>query len=106
MTTPPAPTELEAVASADHDSRFGPLLIRIDANRARGCGIRDVMLYDKASNTFAIARRDGAPRLYRKPLDGAATWDKAKSDAGNASGYRSQRRYHAPSAGDYRSASD
>lgn len=66
----------------------------------------DVMLYDKASNTFAIARRDGAPRLFRKPADGVATWDKAKSDANNTSGGRYQKRYHAPSAGDYRSSGD
>ena len=65
----------------------------------------DVMMYDKASNIFAIARRDGAPRLYRKPTDGVATWEKARSEAASGAG-RSQRRYHAPSSGDYRNQGD
>ena len=66
----------------------------------------DVIMYDKASNTMAIARRDGAPRLFRKPVGGAADWEKARSEASNNTGGRSQRRYRAPSSGDYRGASD
>jgi pyocin large subunit-like protein len=65
----------------------------------------DVLVYDKASNTFAIARRDGAPRLFRKPPGGAADWERAKSEAPRGGG-ASQRRYRAPSAGDYRGAAD
>ena len=59
----------------------------------------DTLLYEKASNTFAIVRRDGAPRLFRKPVGGAADWEAAKNDAGK-SGY-SRKRYNAPEARDY-----
>lgn len=69
----------------------------------RGNG--DVLYYDKKTNTFAIARRDGAPRLFRKPPGGAADWAKAKEEAKSSPGQGGGggRRYHAPSAGDYRS---
>lgn len=66
----------------------------------------DVILYDRASNTMAIARKDGAPRLFRKPPGGAADWEKARSEASNDTGYPSQRRYRAPVTGDYRSGAD
>lgn len=68
--------------------------------KTRGNG--DVMIYDAASNTLAIARRDGAPRLYRKPPNGAADWAKAKAEAdaspglGAGAGAGRARRYHAP----------
>lgn len=61
----------------------------------------DVMIYDKASNTFAIVRKDGAPRLFRKPPDGEAAWAKAKSEAASPSSYRSRGRYNAPSASEF-----
>ncbi len=65
----------------------------------------DVLMYDKTANILAIVRRDGAPRLFRKPVDGAADWEKAKAEA--PSGGRSRSRYHAPGSGDYsRGASD
>jgi len=67
----------------------------------------DVLLYDKSSNTFAIVRRDGAPRLFRKPPGGEADWEKAKSEASSGgSGYRGGSRYHAPSASDYSRGQD
>ncbi len=61
----------------------------------------DVLMYDKATNTFAIERRDGAPRLFRKPPGGAADWAKAKSEAPSGGG-RARSRYNAPASGDYR----
>lgn len=64
----------------------------------------DVILYDRASNTMAIVRRDGAPRLFRKPPGGVADWERARSEAANDTRIPSQRRYHAPVASDYRSA--
>jgi pyocin large subunit-like protein len=63
----------------------------------------DVLIYDKASNTFAVARKDGAPRLFRKPPGGEADWIKAKTDAPNDT--RSRRRYNAPNARDFRGRS-
>lgn len=59
----------------------------------------DVLIYDKAANVFAIVNRDGAPRLFRKPLGGEADWEKAKSEA--SAGGRSRGRYRAPGASDY-----
>jgi len=65
----------------------------------------DVLMYDKTANILAIVRRDGAPRLFRKPVDGVADWEKAKAEA--PAGGRSRSRYHAPGSGDYsRGASD
>jgi uncharacterized protein involved in copper resistance len=66
----------------------------------------DTLYYDKASNTFAIVRRDGAPRLFRKPPDGIVTWEKAKAEAASGGSYRSHSRYHAPGSGDYRGGAD
>ncbi len=44
----------------------------------------DRLIYDPASNTFAVAARDGAPRTMFKPDDGAAYWEKQKQiEAGN-----------------------
>jgi len=59
----------------------------------------DVMIYDKSANLFAIVRKDGAPRLFRKPVGGLADWEKAKTEA--ASGGRSRSRYRAPGTSDY-----
>ena len=55
----------------------------------------DVMIYDKTANVMAIVRKDGAPRLFRKPVAGAADWEKAKADASSGGG-RNRSRYHAP----------
>ncbi|HEX6866619.1 MAG TPA: hypothetical protein VF122_05250 [Caulobacteraceae bacterium] len=38
----------------------------------------DRLIYDPASNTFAVATKDGAPRTMFKPDDGAAYWEKQK----------------------------
>ncbi len=66
----------------------------------------DVLMYDKTANVLAIVRRDGAPRLFRKPPGGEADWEKAKSEASSGGG-RSHSRYRAPGASDYsRGASD
>ena len=64
----------------------------------------DVLIYDKASNTFAIMRKDGAPRLFRKPVGGEADWQKAKTEA--PADTRSRRRYNAPNARDFRGGGD
>jgi len=39
----------------------------------------DRLIYDPASNTFAVATRDGAPRTMFKPDDGAAYWARQKA---------------------------
>jgi hypothetical protein len=59
----------------------------------------DVLVYDKAANLFAIVRRDGAPRLFRKPPGGLADWERAKSEA--ASGGRSRGRARMSGGSDY-----
>ncbi len=41
----------------------------------------DTLIYDKGANLFAIVRRDGAPRLFRKPPGGLADWERAKTEA-------------------------
>ncbi|HEX6860345.1 MAG TPA: hypothetical protein VF138_09155 [Caulobacteraceae bacterium] len=40
----------------------------------------DKLIYDPASNTFAVATKDGAPRTMFKPDDGPAYWEKQKAD--------------------------
>lgn len=39
----------------------------------------DVLIYDPATNVFAVATKDGAPRTMFKPREGAAYWDKQKA---------------------------
>jgi len=39
----------------------------------------DVLLYHPASNTFAVASRDGAPRAFFHPDEGAAYWAEQKA---------------------------
>lgn len=41
----------------------------------------DVLLYEAASNTFAVVSRDGVPKTMFKPRDGAAYWAEQKSQA-------------------------
>jgi pyocin large subunit-like protein len=38
----------------------------------------DRLIYDPASNVFAVASKDGAPRTMFKPRDGAAYWTQQK----------------------------
>lgn len=39
----------------------------------------DVLLYHPASNTFAVASRDGDPRAFFRPDEGAAYWAEQKA---------------------------
>ena len=39
----------------------------------------DVLIYHPASNTFAVASRDGAPRAFFHPDDGAGYWAEQKA---------------------------
>ncbi len=41
----------------------------------------DVLYYEAATNTFAVATRDGTPRTMFKPDDGAAYWAEQKARA-------------------------
>ncbi len=45
----------------------------------RGNG--DTLFYDPRQNLFAVMTRDGAPRTFFKPDDGAAYWQQQKADA-------------------------
>lgn len=42
----------------------------------------DVLLYDGASNTFAVVTAEGLPRTLFKPRDGAKYWAEQKASAG------------------------
>ncbi|HEY0052482.1 MAG TPA: hypothetical protein VGB49_03620 [Caulobacteraceae bacterium] len=57
----------------------------------------DTLFYHAASNTFAVATRDGAPRTMFKPDDGAAYWAEQKTRA--AEGPRRRRAASRDSAG-------
>lgn len=39
----------------------------------------DTLIYDPASNVFAVVTRDGAPRTMFKPDEGAAYWETVKT---------------------------
>lgn len=54
----------------------------------RGNG--DKLIFDPRSGLFAVARRDGAPRTFRKPDDGAAFWAKQKEELQSGGRYRSR----------------
>ncbi len=41
----------------------------------------DKLLYDARSNMFAVARKDGAPRTFFKPREGADFWRGQKEEA-------------------------
>ncbi|MDP2117117.1 MAG: S-type pyocin family protein [Brevundimonas sp.] len=41
----------------------------------------DVLLYQAATNTFAVVSRDGVPKTMFKPRDGAAYWAEQKAAA-------------------------
>ena len=41
----------------------------------------DRLLYDAKSNMFAVARKDGAPRTFFKPHEGADYWRQQKDEA-------------------------
>ncbi len=44
----------------------------------------DTLIYEPASNTFAVVTEDGAPRTMFKPDDGAAYWAKQKDSVSAA----------------------
>jgi hypothetical protein len=52
----------------------------------------DKLLYDPKTNTFAVERRDGAPRTMFKPRDGAAYWKQQEARAASGDdGYAGRR---------------
>jgi pyocin large subunit-like protein len=51
---------------------------------------RGKIMYDAKSNTFAAATKDGVPRTMFKPEEGAAYWEKAKTQP-EGGGRRRQR---------------
>ena len=51
----------------------------------------DKLVYDAKANIFAVARKDGAPRTFFKPRDGADYWKQQQAEADNPRGYRSNR---------------
>lgn len=56
----------------------------------------DTLMYDPKSNTFAVARRDGAPRTMFKPREGASYWREQQAranDEGSGGGYGGSRSY-------------
>ena len=57
-------------------------------NRPNG----DKLLYDAKSNTFAVERKDGAPRTMFKPRDGAAYWKEQQARAASGDDGYSHRR--------------
>lgn len=54
----------------------------------------DKLLYDARANMFAVARKDGAPRTFFKPREGADYWREQKEEA------QSGRRYGGRGGGD------
>lgn len=61
---------VEAYVSAAHAFIANPPAGTETARRRNG----DTLYYHAASNTFAVATRDGAPRTMFKPDEGAAYW--------------------------------
>jgi pyocin large subunit-like protein len=53
----------------------------------------DRLLYDPATNVFAVVSRDGAPRTMFKPRDGAAYWREQKDRLADAASSGGSRRY-------------
>ena len=45
-----------------------------DVQKIKRSSNGDTLLYDPKENLFAVARRDGAPRTFFKPRDGAQYW--------------------------------
>jgi pyocin large subunit-like protein len=78
------------VAKAHHFIEHPPGSVET-VSRSNG----DKLLYDAKTNTFAVERKDGAPRTMFKPHDGVAYWkeQQAKAAAGDDSygGRRSRR---------------
>jgi pyocin large subunit-like protein len=64
------------VAKAHHFMEHPPADIET-VSRPNG----DKLLYDAKTNTFAVERKDGAPRTMFKPRDGAAYWKEQQAKA-------------------------
>lgn len=58
-------------------------------NRSNG----DKLLYDPKSNTFAVERKDGAPRTMFKPRDGLSYWKEQQAKAASGEDDYGSRRY-------------
>lgn len=52
----------------------------------------DRLIYDPASNVFAVATREGAPRTMFKPDEGVAYWEKVKAREADGEARRSASR--------------
>ena len=48
----------------------------------------DRLIYDPKGNMFAVARKDGAPRTFFKPRDGADYWKQQQDEAKNGGSRR------------------
>jgi pyocin large subunit-like protein len=68
-------TTLEAFVAKAHAFVSKPPRGAQTLTRSNG----DTLIYDPASNVFAVATRDGAPRTMFKPDEGAAYWDRVKA---------------------------
>jgi pyocin large subunit-like protein len=84
-----ASSEKDYLAKVHHFIDHPPADVQT-INRSNG----DKLLYDPQTNTFAVERKDGAPRTMFKPRDGEAYWkeQEAKAASGDDSyGGRSRR---------------
>ncbi len=64
-------------------------------NRPNG----DKLLYDPKTNTFAVERKDGAPRTMFKPRDGDAYWKEQQAKAASGEDSYGGRSYHRSEGG-------
>lgn len=51
----------------------------------------DLLIYDPASNVFAVATKEGAPRVMFKPDEGPAYWEDVKKQEAERASRRSRR---------------
>jgi pyocin large subunit-like protein len=59
----------------------------------------DTLYYDGKDNIFAVANKDGVPRTMFKPDEGAAYWDKQKTNQGRRETARADRKSRAGDEG-------
>lgn len=64
--------DVDAFVEKAHDFVSSPPKGSRTYKRANG----DTLIYDPASNVFAVVTRDGAPRTMFKPDDGPAYWER------------------------------
>jgi hypothetical protein len=60
----------------------------------------DKLFYDPKTNTFAVERKDGAPRTMFKPRDGEAYWKEQQAKAASGDDSYGGRRSRRPDSGD------